>query len=293
MCGRRSRGDCRRCPVLMAHTVVAQLWQSCDTAQLTVALCGSCNSARAVRNQGACGGCWAFAGAEALADRLCVGAAGARFQNLSLSPEYFMDCDALNAACGGGLIDDAWKFLATRGLAAEQVMAYSCNPYGESYCSCKPTRVRSRCSATRTSTAHTQSARLARRAFTRSVSPRTRWLAPPAATGRASRCHCTGRRTPTRWRRRRMCRACRRRSWSVVILHHEYPAPSPPPILWLRAAAWAVTGSWLDHDHGRLMARSKSASKCLRYVVILLHDYPAPAPHFVVAGSRPLGGAAV
>jgi hypothetical protein len=35
-----------------------------------------------------------------------------------------MDCDSLNAACGGGLIDDAWQFLATRGLSAE-----ACDPY--------------------------------------------------------------------------------------------------------------------------------------------------------------------
>jgi hypothetical protein len=94
-----------------------------------------CSSVSAIRNQGACGGCWAFAGAEALADRLCIGGAAAagagggggatnQFQNLSLSPEYFMDCDGLNAGCGGGLIDDAWKFLASTGLATER-----CDPY--------------------------------------------------------------------------------------------------------------------------------------------------------------------
>ena len=72
----------------------------------------------------------AFAGSEALADRLCL-ADPSKFSNLSLSPEYFMDCDSLNAACGGGLIDDAWKFLAEVGLAEE-----SCDPY--LYCA-KPT----------------------------------------------------------------------------------------------------------------------------------------------------------
>eukprot|EP01043_Picozoa_sp_COSAG02_P031504 COSAG02_NODE_2059_length_9974_cov_6.226532_13_plen_544_part_00 len=82
-----------------------------------------CSSIVTVRNQGNCGGCWAFAGAESLADRLCI-ADTARFGNLSLSPEYFMDCDSQNAGCGGGLIDDAWIFLEQHGLVSE-----SCDPF--------------------------------------------------------------------------------------------------------------------------------------------------------------------
>ena len=82
-----------------------------------------CASVTAIRNQGACGSCWAFAGVETLADRLCV-ASPSKFSNLTLSPEYIMDCDTLNAACGGGLLDDAWIFLAKKGVAAE-----ACDPY--------------------------------------------------------------------------------------------------------------------------------------------------------------------
>jgi hypothetical protein len=69
---------------------------------------------------------WAFAGAEALADRFCIAdvTSSHHFGNLSLSPEYFMDCDSENAACGGGLIDDAWIFLAQRGLVDE-----NCDPF--------------------------------------------------------------------------------------------------------------------------------------------------------------------
>ena len=35
-----------------------------------------------------------------------------------------MDCDSLNAGCGGGLLDDAWKYMASAGIAED-----ACDPY--------------------------------------------------------------------------------------------------------------------------------------------------------------------
>ena len=82
----------------------------------------ACLSVNSIRNQGDCGSCWAFAGVESLADRFCTNSKS--LENISLSPEYLMDCDALNAGCGGGMIDDAWKFLEGTGVADE-----ACDPY--------------------------------------------------------------------------------------------------------------------------------------------------------------------
>ena len=72
---------------------------------------------------GDCGGCWAFSAAEVLADRFCIAASKSnlsQFRNLSLSPQWVLDCDKTNRGCGGGLLDDAWKFLESTGAVTEQ-----------------------------------------------------------------------------------------------------------------------------------------------------------------------------
>ena len=81
-----------------------------------------CDSIGTPREQGRCGSCWAFSSAEALSDRFCV-QTGA---NETLSVEYLMDCNTANNGCGGGLLDDSWKFMATTGLPTD-----SCVPYQE------------------------------------------------------------------------------------------------------------------------------------------------------------------
>jgi cathepsin B len=88
---------------------------------------GVCNSITTIRNQGDCGGCWAFSAAETLADRFCIAASRAtqpNFTNLSLSPQWVLDCDKTDMGCGGGLLDDAWGFLKSTGVVAE-----TCDPY--------------------------------------------------------------------------------------------------------------------------------------------------------------------
>lgn len=82
-----------------------------------------CSSVRTIRNQGNCGGCWAFSAAETLADRFCIGVA-AQYANLTLSPQWIIDCDKTDNGCGGGLLDDAWRFLVSTGVADE-----ACDPY--------------------------------------------------------------------------------------------------------------------------------------------------------------------
>ena len=81
----------------------------------------NCVSIGRISDQAQCGSCWAWAATEVFADRMCI----ARSQfNFTGSVEYMIDCDQENDSCGGGLIDDAWKFLVNTGVPSA-----SCDPY--------------------------------------------------------------------------------------------------------------------------------------------------------------------
>jgi cathepsin B len=83
----------------------------------------------AVRNQGTCGSCWAFATVEAFEDRLCI--AGKVSPLVQRSTQYLLDCDSAQQGCNGGYPNSAWAFLVKNGAPSE-----ACYPYKGAKKSC-------------------------------------------------------------------------------------------------------------------------------------------------------------
>ena len=66
-----------------------------------------------IRDQSACGCCWAFGGAEAASDRLCI-STNAKVA-VPLSAQELCFC-ANDNGCGGGMLQAAWSYVQNNGL---------------------------------------------------------------------------------------------------------------------------------------------------------------------------------
>jgi len=86
-----------------------QQWPQCDTI-------------KQVRDQSACGSCWAFAAVEAMSDRYCI---FSKIVNLTISSDNLLACcDSCGYGCGGGFPSAAWQYWVDTGIVTEQ-----CQPY--------------------------------------------------------------------------------------------------------------------------------------------------------------------
>lgn len=77
----------------------------------------------AVRDQGACGSCWAFAAAEAVESRLRLSGGGPL---LELSAQHILSCNGVYSQCDGGDAGEALRWVAKqpRGLVTEAAYPY-------------------------------------------------------------------------------------------------------------------------------------------------------------------------
>jgi cathepsin B len=67
-----------------------------------------------IRDQSMCGCCWAFAGASAASDRLCISTNGTVALPLSSQETCFCASDD---GCNGGYVDEPWDYISQVGLA--------------------------------------------------------------------------------------------------------------------------------------------------------------------------------
>jgi len=82
-----------------------------------------CATMNVIRDQSACGSCWAFGAVEAMSDRYCVFGVNS---NLSISAEDLNDCcDSCGDGCDGGYPSAAWEYWTESGLVSSDCKPYS------------------------------------------------------------------------------------------------------------------------------------------------------------------------
>ncbi|CAI2375009.1 unnamed protein product [Moneuplotes crassus] len=75
-----------------------------------------------IKDQGACGSCWAFGAIEAFEDRICIQSEG-KFTT-DLSEQHLVSCDYVGMGCSGGWPLSAFGYLSLMGVPSEE-----CQPY--------------------------------------------------------------------------------------------------------------------------------------------------------------------
>jgi len=93
-----------------------------------------------IRDQSNCGCCWAFAGAEAASDRMCISTNAATMIPLSAQDVCFNGGGFMSQGCNGGQITSPWSYMKKGGLfggkgAVSGGQYQGSGPFGKGLCS--------------------------------------------------------------------------------------------------------------------------------------------------------------
>jgi cathepsin F len=74
-----------------------------------------------IKNQGFCGSCWAFSSTGNLEGQYFLSTGKLQ----AFSEQQLVDCDKVDQGCNGGLMEDAFRYLNTSGIMAEEDYKYT------------------------------------------------------------------------------------------------------------------------------------------------------------------------
>jgi len=76
-----------------------------------------CPTISEIRDQGACGSCWAFGAVEAMSDRVCIQSKGSEIVQIS-AEDLLACCDGCGMGCDGGYPGAAWEYWVSDGIVS-------------------------------------------------------------------------------------------------------------------------------------------------------------------------------
>merc|ERR1719313_422515 len=86
-----------------------------------------------IRDQSNCGCCWAFAGAEAASDRMCISTNATIMYPLSAEDVCFCGSGLFSQGCNGGQISTPWNYIKRTGAVTGGQYQGS-GPFGAGLC---------------------------------------------------------------------------------------------------------------------------------------------------------------
>ncbi|XP_015795817.1 cathepsin B-like [Tetranychus urticae] len=91
------------------HEINEELPESFDAREAW----SNCTQIRTIRDQGNCGGCWAFSTVETMSDRICIASHGEL--QVSLSTQEMVTCGE-PGGCEGGYLETSYDYYQTDGI---------------------------------------------------------------------------------------------------------------------------------------------------------------------------------